>query len=115
MNEKIELEAKEMEIFSSLKKCYEKLEGGTKGIEKNDKELENWRQLWESGGKVAHNLYMMLSERGIKVKYKEHLYQNRVDDVGVGPEALQFHNHIHAIEDIINFVVCSSKPKWLGR
>ena len=103
------LEKEETELFTSLKKCYNKLEEGSKRAEKlKGKELEDWRNLWKTGGKTAHNLYTKLLSRGVEIVYSKALYKNRVEDAGNGPEKLQFHQHIHAIEDTIKSIECKN-------
>ena len=105
----VELEKEETKLFSSLKKCYSKLDYGAKICDKlKGKNLEDWKQLWKKGGEIAHRLYTKLLSRGIKVIYSKYLYRNRVEDVGGGAEKLEFHQHIHAIEDTIKSIECKN-------
>lgn len=50
--------------------------------------------------KLAHQLHMSLSARGIEPKHHKYMLENR----GVPVEDIEFYNHIHPVEDLIRFI-----------
>ena len=46
---------------------------------------------------AAHDLHMLLKDRGLEPKHHNYMLKNR----GVDPDDVEFYNHIHSVEDLL--------------
>ncbi|QRN85660.1 hypothetical protein JR334_12040 [Clostridia bacterium] len=97
MGEKLDLVNEEMKLF-------EKLQVLVKEARESIKKHETWgkkqEERYSEMAQSAHDLHMMLKERGYEPKHHRYMYENREVPV----ENLEFYNHIHPVEDLIAFI-----------
>jgi len=96
----IELTEDEQQIFHKLKECDNRLQNH----DFIQNQRDEWMKLTNIGSKLSFDLYSKLTSRGVSVKFNNYCLKNMSNDVGGGPELLEFHDHIDVIKDIVSFI-----------
>lgn len=61
---------------------------------------QEFSRLYSTMAQKAHQLHMSLEKRGVIVKHHSYMLQNR----GCSPETVEFYEHIHPVEDLLDFI-----------
>lgn len=61
---------------------------------------KQFNKLYTTMAQKAHQLHMSLKNRGIEVKHHNYMLKNR----GCNPESIDFYEHIHPVEDLLDFI-----------
>jgi hypothetical protein len=78
--------------------------------------MDGWRACIDLASVKAHQIYLELLDYGVLVEYNKTLEKNRLEDCGYGPKYLPFHQHNHAIEDLLNFcIIGTTDRKFIKR
>ena len=103
MTVQIELQGEDLKLFGRLKKLLEEVRSlqnpavvqapATVSRKLYSKKISEMAQ-------IAHELYWLLKKRAIEPRFNKYMLLNR----GVPPTELKFYEHIHAVEDLIEFI-----------
>ena len=97
MAEKLSLNSEEQKLFETLCELVNESQRYYKG-ERRDHEEQ--RKRTTKIAQTAHDLHMSLKKRELEPKHHKYMYENR----GVPADDMEFYNHLHPAEDLINFV-----------
>lgn len=94
---KIKLTSQEIGIRKSIKNSLKKIR---EQLSDNRRNTETIVKLLDKMGEKAHDLHMLLKQRGYEPKHHEYMIKNR----GMEPDDPEFYKHIHPVEDLLAFL-----------
>jgi hypothetical protein len=94
----------QQQLLSLVQEAYNLILEGNHGHSKDGLDL---RALHDQMAETANKLHLSLKSSGCEPQYGKHMLTNR----GVPPTEIEFYRHVHAVEDLFNFLNDSDANK----
>lgn len=97
MASRIDLEENEKKLYDRIVRLVTETRDS---IQKDDIWGKHQDDRYKEMAQAAHELHMLLKDRGLEPKHHKYMLKNR----GVPVDDIEFYNHIHPVEDMLAFI-----------